>query len=204
MSSKPLVRKSSNNPSSYSSINSNKNHEIHSNGNNKSKESSQKSIAIFVMQGFFISIIMFFLASYFITETWTWGYQNQYTNWRNYIPRRDLILTEEELAKYDGSDPNLPIYIAINGEVFDVTAGKMYYGKDGGYKFFSGKDAARAYITGCFETHLTHDLRGLTSKQIKELDNWADFYRNHHTYYKVGRVIHPPIDPKTPIPEPCK
>jgi predicted heme/steroid binding protein len=156
------------------------------------------------MQGFFISIIMFFLASYFITETWTWGYQNQYTNWRNYIPHRDLILTEEELARHDGSDPNLPIYIAINGEVFDVTAGKMYYGKDGGYKFFSGKDAARAYITGCFETHLTHDLRGLSSKQIKELDNWADFYRNHHTYYKVGRVIHPPIDPKIPIPEPCK
>lgn len=85
MSSKPLVRKSPNNPS-YSSINSDKNHEISSNSNNNSRRSSQKSIAILVMQGFFISIIMFFLASYFITETWTWGYQNQYTNWRNYIP----------------------------------------------------------------------------------------------------------------------
>src|SRR5437764_1027735 len=65
------------------SSNSNKNHEKSSN-NNKNKKSSFN--VIFIIQTFLISITMFFLASYFITETWTWGYQNQYTNWRNYIP----------------------------------------------------------------------------------------------------------------------
>lgn len=30
----------------------------------------------------------------------------------------------------------------------------------------AGKDAARAYATGCFQTHLTHDLRELTESEI--------------------------------------
>lgn len=31
----------------------------------------------------------------------------------------------------------------------------------------AGKDAARAYGTGCFSTHLTHDLRGLSEDELK-------------------------------------
>lgn len=31
----------------------------------------------------------------------------------------------------------------------------------------AGKDAARAFVTGCFETHLTHDLRGLTPTELE-------------------------------------
>lgn len=50
--------------------------------------------------------------------------------------------------------------------MYDVSAGKSYYGKGGGYSFFSGKDATRAYITGCFDTHLTHDLRGLKEEEL--------------------------------------
>lgn len=80
--------------------------------------------------------------------------------------RKDIVLTQNELARYDGSDPAKNIYLAIKGEIFDVTAGRPYYGKGGGYSFFSGRDASRAYTTGCFQTHLTHDLRGLTPHQI--------------------------------------
>ena len=35
-------------------------------------------------------------------------------------------LTVEELAKYDGSDPKLPIYLAIKGTIFDVSKGKSF------------------------------------------------------------------------------
>ncbi|CAG8441827.1 9444_t:CDS:2 [Acaulospora morrowiae] len=170
---------------------------------NSKEPRKSTSVAKIILKGFLIFIVTFFLSSYLITESWTWGYKNKYTNWKRWIPRKEIIFTEEELAKYDGSDPNLPIYLAMNGEVFDVTAGKQYYGKDSGYNFFAGRDASRAYLTGCFKTHLTHDLRGLTREQIAELEKWTSFYRDHHTYFKVGRVVHPPIDPNTPIPPPC-
>lgn len=34
------------------------------------------------------------------------------------------------------------------------------YGPGGSYSFFAGRDATRAFITGCFDTDLTPDLRG--------------------------------------------
>lgn len=35
------------------------------------------------------------------------------------------------------------------------------------YNHFAGKDGARAFVTGCFKTHLTHDVRGLSAKEQK-------------------------------------
>lgn len=55
----------------------------------------------------------------------------------------------------------------ISGEVFDVTKSKGWYTPGGSYHFFAGRDAARAYATGCFQEHLTHDLRGLNDNQLK-------------------------------------
>lgn len=70
-------------------------------------------------------------------------------------------MTDAELAAYDGTDPTKPIYLALNGSIYDVTAGKNYYGKGGMYGFFSGKDASRGFVTGCFDTDLTPDMRGV-------------------------------------------
>ncbi|KAJ3197091.1 hypothetical protein HK101_006053 [Irineochytrium annulatum] len=122
--------------------------------------------------------------------------------------RKELVLTTEELAQYDGSDPDKPIYLAIKylgstGKVYDVSAGPKYYGKGGGYSFFSGKDAARAYITGCFQTHLVPDLRGLTPEEIASLSQWSDFYEKHDKYFYVGKVVHKELTDDDPIPEPC-
>ncbi|KAI8799353.1 cytochrome b5-like heme/steroid binding domain-containing protein [Cladochytrium replicatum] len=118
--------------------------------------------------------------------------------------RQERIFTPEELAQYDGSDPKKPIYIALLGEVFDVTAGPSYYGPGGGYHFFAGRDASRAFVTGCFQTHLTHDVRGFTDGQIKSLEEWTDFYKTSDKYFYVGKVLNPPIDPDSPIPPPCE
>lgn len=46
--------------------------------------------------------------------------------------------------------------------MFDVTKGARNYGPGGAYHFFAGRDASRAFVTGCFRTHLTHDVRGLS------------------------------------------
>lgn len=105
---------------------------------------------------------------------------------------------------YNGRDPKKPIYIAILGDVFDVTEGRRIYGPGVFYSFFSGKDASRAYVTGCFQTHLTYDVRDFDDKQMKDLVTWRDFYANHAKYFKVGRVVLPPIDPSVAVPEPCE
>ncbi|KAG0225848.1 hypothetical protein BGW42_004074 [Actinomortierella wolfii] len=168
--------------------------------NNKGKQKLGKSA---VAQIIVLPIVFFFLMSYLVTDSWLWGYQGKYSNWRRWLPRKNLVFTPEELAQYDGTDPNKPIYLAIKGEVFDVTSGGPFYAKGGAYGFFSGKDASRAYATGCFQTHLTHDLRGLSPGDLAAIDGWLKFYQNHHRYLPVGHVILPPIDPDSPIPEDC-
>jgi len=35
------------------------------------------------------------------------------------------------------------------------------------------------------------------------VNHWKKFFAEHKKYIKVGRVLHPPIDPASSIPEPC-
>ncbi|KAI7870269.1 cytochrome b5-like heme/steroid binding domain-containing protein [Spinellus fusiger] len=148
-------------------------------------------------------IFIFFITSQLITESWTWGYEGKWTNINNYIPRKETVISEEQLMRYDGTDSRLPIYIAIDGDVYDVSTGSGWYAPGGSYHHFAGRDAARAYVTGCFKEHITHDLRGLTNDQLKGIEHWKKFYQNHRSYFRVGRVLHPPIDDSTPIPTLC-
>lgn len=39
---------------------------------------------------------------------------------------------------------------------------------------------------------------------MQGLAHWKKFFADHKTYFKVGTVKHIPIDPASPIPEPCK
>lgn len=41
-------------------------------------------------------------------------------------------LTLEQLSQHDGSDPSKPLYLAIQGVVFNVSRGRQFYGPDGG------------------------------------------------------------------------
>jgi predicted heme/steroid binding protein len=105
------------------------------------------------------------LLSYFITNTFFWSHTpptitSQIARIRRYI-RGPIYLTDAELARYDGTDPTLPIYLAINASIYDVSAGRPFYGPGGSYHFFAGKDATRAFVTGCFSEDLTYDLRGV-------------------------------------------
>ena len=49
------------------------------------------------------------------------------------------MFTKEELSKYDGSEGSPGIYLAILGQVFDVSKAPNFYGPNGGYGFFAGK-----------------------------------------------------------------
>jgi len=44
------------------------------------------------------------------------------------LPKLRRDFTAEELKAYDGNGPDKRILIAVNGQVFDVTRGKRFYG----------------------------------------------------------------------------
>ena len=62
-----------------------------------------------------------------------------------HAPEGGILMTAEELAKYDGTGEKC--YLSILGEVYDVSSGEYYRG-GGGYEFFAGKDASRGFHTG--------------------------------------------------------
>ncbi|KAG5644916.1 hypothetical protein DXG03_007381 [Asterophora parasitica] len=126
----------------------------------------------------FIVYLLIFaaLAGKFFTGSYTWEYEGKWTQLKELWP--------------------------IDGAVYDVTQGKSYQ-PGGSYSILAGVDAARAFGTGCFKTHRTHDLRGLTEKELQGVEHWKKFYAEHKDYVKIGRVSHPPIDPASPIPEHC-
>jgi predicted heme/steroid binding protein len=102
--------------------------------------------------------------SYFITgSSLLWGWNPWFLSpaqVQSYL-RGPIFLTDEQLLAYNGVDPKKPILLGLNGSIYDVSAAPKTYGPGGGYHFFAGRDAARAYLTGCFQEDLTPDLRGV-------------------------------------------
>ncbi|KAL2094996.1 hypothetical protein ACEWY4_009715 [Coilia grayii] len=97
------------------------------------------------------------------------------------------ILSKSELSKYSGENNSPGLYVAILGQVFDVKKGQKHYGPGGGYHFFSGKDASRAFVTGDFtEAELNDDVTDLSPSQVVALYDWLAFYQKDYTL--VGRV----------------
>ena len=68
------------------------------------------------------------------------------------------------------------------GQVFDVSKAPQFYGPEGGYGFFAGRDASRAFVTGDFdEEGLIDDVAGLSSSDYIGLDEWIGLctYSSH-------------------------
>ncbi|KAJ6510246.1 cytochrome b5-like heme/steroid binding domain-containing protein [Mycena vitilis] len=152
----------------------------------------------------FILYLTIFLAlsGKFITGSYTWEYE---TRWlpqlKSLWPTDQRLFSESKLSEYNG-ETGRPTYLAIDGDVYDVSKGKAYQ-PGGSYHFMAGIDAARAFGTGCFQTHRTHDLRGLSDQEYEGVQHWKKFFAGHKDYPKVGKVSHRPIDPASPIPEHC-
>lgn len=91
----------------------------------------------------------------------------------------ERIFTSEELA----ASVEDPILLGFLGKVFDVTKGSKHYGPGGGYHFFAGRDATRAFITGDFtESGLLSDINGLEPREALEVKTWLDFYEKEYVY----------------------
>ncbi|UZJ52306.1 hypothetical protein CBS101457_001626 [Exobasidium rhododendri] len=149
------------------------------------------------------TILLAFGAAQFIAGDLLWGYRGKYVKKQTYFPPTQRVFTPEELWQYNGVEEGKPVYLSILGKVYDVTSGRWIYGPRGSYSFFAGRDASRAYVTGCFETHLTHDVRGLSIQELQQIAMWKTFFDDHPRYFQIGTLDLPTIDPNSPIPPPC-
>jgi len=108
-----------------------------------------------------------------------------------------IALTVEELAEFDGrplddSGERAPLYLAIRGRIYDVTAGAAFYGPGRSYHKLVGHDATRAFCTGCLEPDcLISSTQGLSESQQREADRWIELYEHHDKYKLVGRIRTP-------------
>ncbi|KAK7061355.1 sterol metabolism-related protein [Favolaschia claudopus] len=154
-----------------------------------------------LLKFFLYTTIFIALAGKFVTGSYTWEYETRFLpTLKSLWPTDQRLFSEKLLTEYTGE--GRPTYLAIDGDVYDVSSGKSYQ-PGGSYHFMAGRDAARAFGTGCFQTHWTHDLRGLSDQEYAGVQHWKKFFAEHKEYRKVGRVSHPPIDPKSPIPVHC-
>jgi predicted heme/steroid binding protein len=102
----------------------------------------------------------------------------------------DVLFTPAELSVYIGKNKGELIYIAIIGDVFDVTSGRKHYGPKKGYHHFAGRDATRAFATGDSDgPGLTDDVEGMNVDDLQAIAGWHEFYVGHENYTRVGRLI---------------
>jgi len=106
-------------------------------------------------------------------------------------PPRDFTLNQ--LREFDGTKGK-PIYIGLQGEVFDVSSGADFYGEGCSYHCFAGRDSSRAMARLSFdEEDLSNtDLSDLGPFEKSQLDDWVQKFKYFKCYPIVGRVSAPP------------
>ncbi|KAI8874140.1 cytochrome b5 [Ramicandelaber brevisporus] len=97
-------------------------------------------------------------------------------------------------ATEDGSEPR--IYIAVRRTVYDVTPGKSFYGPDGPYGNFSGRDASRGLAKNSFDMEMItpvdqplDKLDNLDADDLESLDGWQKLFESKYTV--VGKLVDP-------------
>lgn len=102
--------------------------------------------------------------------------------------------TKREISQYTGKDGG-PILIALNRKVFDVSMGRGFYGPEGAYHVFAGRDASRLLATQSFDDGITEEeleapidtLEDLTEDDWEGLNSYVGLYSVK--YQCVGELI---------------
>lgn len=86
--------------------------------------------------------------------------------------------TPHTLAKFNGTD-DPRVLMGVKGKVYDVSAGKKFYGPGGPYENFAGRDASRGLAKNSFDPEMLTPLNkpidtlsDLANHEIETLDKW--------------------------------
>ncbi|KAJ2355060.1 Dihydrodipicolinate synthase [Coemansia erecta] len=109
--------------------------------------------------------------------------------------------TPRELAEFNGKDEATPLYLAVRGIVYDVGKSRNFYGPEGPYCNFSGRDASRGLALSAFDESVLTDLdapidplKDLEKHEEASLDEWMEFFAGKYT--PVGTLVEPPTESK--------
>lgn len=103
------------------------------------------------------------------------------------------VYTPKTLSPFNGLDGGR-ILLAINGIVFDVTAGRNFYGPNGMYGNFAGRDASRGMAKQSFDvemlTPIDQPLDKLTDLRQDEIDNMNGWIEHFSSKYIIcGKLV---------------
>ncbi|GIM03276.1 hypothetical protein Vretimale_8042 [Volvox reticuliferus] len=88
--------------------------------------------------------------------------------------------TASELSMYNGSEGDKPVYIAVKGIVYDVSASRDFYGKGGPYEVFAGRECSRALAIMKVDLAACNDnLADCTAQQLKTLEDWITKFNSN-------------------------
>jgi len=110
-------------------------------------------------------------------------------------PPRNFTLAQ--LSYFDGkidgkTDEAKPIYLSLNGIVFDATKGREFYGPSGPYEMFAGHECGVALAKMSFDAEYVDDLAGCANLNFGEknvLDEWIGQFTHFKPYPIVGRLV---------------
>jgi membrane-associated progesterone receptor component len=105
--------------------------------------------------------------------------------------------TSKQLAYFNGgkdgkSGEDKPVYLSVSGTVFDVSEGRNFYGPDGPYADFAGRECGVALAKMSFDKEHLDDLAGcktLNFGEKNELEGWIEKFTYFRNYPVKGKLI---------------
>lgn len=101
--------------------------------------------------------------------------------------------TPKELEPFNGTN-DTRVLMGVNGNVYDVTRGRNFYGPGGPYANFAGHDASRGLAKNSFDLDMITDpsqpidkLEDLTPEEWDSLREWEQHFATK--YLLVGKLV---------------
>jgi membrane-associated progesterone receptor component len=114
------------------------------------------------------------------------------------LPKLKKDFTVQELKAFDGNQEDGRVLVAVNGNVYDVTKGKRFYGPGGPYAAFGGKDASRGLATFSVTANEEleyDDLSDLSPAEMESVKEWEMQFKEKYDF--VGRLLRPGEQPSS-------